>query len=94
LATTRRVNFALLFRHRSSPARHRRPSGGSLVRETRTGEFRRQFTLPAHVTAEHVEADYDRGLLCIRVRNVARPDAEPRKIAIRTERPALSEATE
>lgn len=69
-------------------------SGGVLVRETRTGEFRRQFSLPAHVSAEHVEADYDRGLLRIRVRNVARSEVEPRKITIRTERPEIGEATE
>jgi HSP20 family protein len=69
-------------------------SGGVLVRETRSGEFRRQFSLPAHVSAEHVEAEYDRGLLRIRVRNVAQPEVEPRKITIRTERPEIGETTE
>jgi HSP20 family protein len=64
---------------------------GFLVRESRSGEFRREFTLPEHVTAENVEADYDRGLLKIRVRGVAKPKAEPRKIAIRSEQPVLEE---
>jgi HSP20 family protein len=57
--------------------------GGVLFRETRSGSFRREFALPEHVTAEHVEADYDRGLLKIRVRDVSKPKVEPRKIAVR-----------
>ena len=73
---------------------HTDDKDGIVVRETRSGEFRRQFSLPEHVTAEHVEADYDRGLLKIRVHDVAKAKAEPRKIAVRTERPALGEATE
>lgn len=68
--------------------------GGVLVRETRIGEFRRAFALPEHVNAEHVEADYDRGLLKIRVRDVAKPKAEPRKITVRAERPAVEAAGE
>lgn len=56
---------------------------GVIVRESRTGEFRREFALPEHVTAEHVEADYDRGLLKIRVKDVAKPKAEPKKITVR-----------
>lgn len=72
---------------------HREESGGVLVRETRGGRFRREFALPEHVTAEHVEADYDRGLLKIRVRDVAKPKAEPRKITVRTDSPAI-ESTE
>jgi HSP20 family protein len=68
--------------------------GGVLVRETRTGEFRREFALPEHVTAEQVEAGYDRGLLKIRVRDVAKPKAEPRRITVRAERPAVEGETE
>lgn len=68
-------------------------SNGVLVRETRSGEFRRQFSLPEHVTADQVEADYDRGLLKIRVRDVAKAKAEPRKITVRAERPAVEAAT-
>jgi HSP20 family protein len=55
---------------------------GVLVREIRVGEFRREFALPEHVTADQIEADYDRGLLRIRVRDVAKPAAEPKKIAV------------
>ncbi len=56
---------------------------GVLIRESRSGAFRREFALPEHVTADSVEADYDRGLLKIRVREVAKPKAEPKKIAVR-----------
>jgi HSP20 family protein len=56
---------------------------GVIVRESRSGEFRREFALPEHVTADHVEADYDRGLLKIRVKDVAKPKAEPKKITVR-----------
>jgi hypothetical protein len=100
LATTQRVNFAVHFRHRSSPDPGRRAALGHRGPRSRAGTpraphpFRRQFSLPAHVGAEHVEADYDRGLLRIRVWDEARPEAEPRKIAIRADRPAIAEATE
>jgi len=56
---------------------------GVLVRESRSGAFRREFALPEHVTADSVEADYDRGLLKIRIREVAKPKAEPKKITVR-----------
>src|SRR5689334_732822 len=56
---------------------------GVLVRETRSGAFRREFGLPEHVTADGVEAEYDRGLLKIRIREVAKPKVEPKKIAVR-----------
>jgi HSP20 family protein len=56
---------------------------GVIIRESRSGAFRREFALPEHVTAEHVEADYDRGLLRIRVHDVAKPKAEPKKITVR-----------
>ncbi|MBP2475420.1 HSP20 family protein [Crossiella equi] len=65
---------------------------GFLRKEIRSGEFRREFSLPAGVTAEQVEADYDRGLLKVRVKQVVRVPAAPAKIAIRgaeTERPAV-----
>lgn len=56
---------------------------GALVRETRSGAFRREFGIPEHVTADSVEAEYDRGLLKIRIREVAKPKIEPKKIAVR-----------
>jgi HSP20 family protein len=58
--------------------------GGVLVREIRSGEFRREFTLPRGVTADRVEADYDRGLLKVRVREVVRPAAQPAKVKVRS----------
>ncbi len=53
------------------------------IREIRTGSFRREFTLPKGVSAEQVEADYDRGVLRVRVRDVVRPALGPRKVEIR-----------
>ena len=58
---------------------------GWLIRESRSGSFRREFALPEHVTADDIEADYDRGLLKIRVRGVSRPKVEPRKIKVRNQ---------
>lgn len=40
---------------------------GRTVREVRYGSFRRSFTVPAHVTSEAVSADYDAGVLTVRV---------------------------
>ena len=53
-----------------------------LVREMRYGSFRREFALPEGVDADDVSATYDRGLLQVRVRSVAKPAPQPRKIAI------------
>lgn len=54
-----------------------------LVRELRYGAFRREFALPEGVTADHVEASYDRGLLEVRVREVTKPVVPPQKVTIR-----------
>lgn len=54
-----------------------------LVRELRYGSFRREFALPEGVTADDVDAAYDNGMLHVRVRNVMKPAAEPKKVAIR-----------
>jgi HSP20 family protein len=54
----------------------------TLVRELRYGSFRREFALPDGVTAEDVDASYDKGLLELRVRNVIKPAEEPRKISV------------
>lgn len=40
---------------------------GRTLREVRYGSFARSFGLPAHVTAEHVSASYDAGVLIVRV---------------------------
>jgi HSP20 family protein len=59
--------------------------GKVLVREHRYGAFRRTFQLPQGVTADQVEAEADRGLLRVRVKNVTKPVEPPRKIAIRSD---------
>lgn len=61
-----------------------REEGGVLIRESRSGSFRREFALPDHVTADDIDADYDRGLLTIRVRGVSKPKEEPRRIEVRS----------
>ena len=58
-------------------------AGQVLVRELRYGAFRREFQLPDAVTADDVEASYDRGMLEVRVRHVTKPAAAPTKVAIR-----------
>ena len=55
-----------------------------LVRELRYGSFRRDFALPEGVTADDVEASYDKGMLEVRVRNVTKPVTPPKKVAIRS----------
>jgi HSP20 family protein len=68
--------------------------GRVMVRELRSGSFRREFALPEHVTADDVEADYDRGMLTVRVHDVARPQPEPTKISIASSKPVESPAVE
>jgi HSP20 family protein len=68
--------------------------GGVLIRESRSGAFRREFALPEHVTGDDVEADYDRGLLKIRVRGVSKPKVEPRKIEVRSAGKAIPATVE
>lgn len=53
------------------------------VREIRYGSFERTFRLPATVTAEQIGADYDAGILTVRVTG-AYAGATPRQIAITT----------
>jgi HSP20 family protein len=57
--------------------------GKILVRELRYGSFRRTFQLPDGVTHEQIEAESDRGLLRVRIKNVTRPVLPPQKIAVR-----------
>ncbi|MGN6244099.1 MAG: Hsp20/alpha crystallin family protein [Motilibacteraceae bacterium] len=57
--------------------------GRLLVREMRSGSFRREFALPEGVGADDVEATYDQGILEVRVHHVAKPVPEPRKVPIR-----------
>jgi HSP20 family protein len=45
----------------------REEQSGEGWRESRTGSFRRTFTLPQHVDADAVSASYDAGVLTLRV---------------------------
>ena len=67
---------------RSTESESESSDGHVIVRELRSGSFRREFALPEHVTADDVSAEYDRGLLTVRVSNVARPQPQPTKIAV------------
>lgn len=58
-------------------------ANGVLRREIHSGKFHREFTIPRDVTADRVEADYDKGLLKVRVREVIRQTPEPAKVQIR-----------
>jgi HSP20 family protein len=55
--------------------------GKILVRELRYGSFRRTFQLPPGVTPDQIEADVDKGMLRIRIKNVTRQVA-PQKISV------------
>ena len=57
--------------------------GRPLVRELRYGAFRREFALPEGVTADQVEANYDQGMLEVRIRDVTKPAVPPQKVQIR-----------
>ncbi|MFG2056181.1 Hsp20/alpha crystallin family protein [Micromonospora sp. NPDC048930] len=59
-------------------------NGRVLVRELRYGSFRRSFQLPDGVDADRVTAEFDNGVLKVRVKDVAAPVEQPRKIAIRS----------
>jgi HSP20 family protein len=58
--------------------------GKVLVRELRYGAFRRVFQLPEGITADQVDADAEKGLLRVRVRNVTRPVLPPQKVEIKS----------
>ncbi len=69
-------------------------SGSVLVRELRYGAFRRAFWLPEGVTADDVEATYDKGLLTVRVKGANAVGDGPRKVAIQSTEPAALETTD
>jgi len=54
---------------------------GYRLREVRYGSFRRTFSLPRHITADALSADYNDGVLTVRVSG-AFQDAEPKRIAV------------
>ncbi|MCX2732455.1 Hsp20/alpha crystallin family protein [Saccharopolyspora sp. NFXS83] len=65
-----------------APAEGDEEAPRALVRELRGGSFSRRFRLPKGVTGDQVEADYDRGVLEVRVRG-ALEQATPTKVTIR-----------
>ncbi|MGH3942553.1 MAG: Hsp20/alpha crystallin family protein [Pseudonocardiaceae bacterium] len=61
---------------------------GFMVREIRSGSFRRAFTLPAGVTAEQISADYAAGLLTVHVRDAIKPAPQVVTVPVRGLSPA------
>ncbi|EFV12236.1 Hsp20/alpha crystallin family protein [Segniliparus rugosus] len=77
---------------RKAPA-HEGPKG-QVVREVRYGSFRRVFKLPAQVAPEAISANYDAGVLTVRVAGVHK-SAEPQRISVTkgaTPAPVVDEA--
>jgi HSP20 family molecular chaperone IbpA len=62
----------------------REENSGEGRRESRSGSFRRTFTLPHHLAADAVTASYDAGVLTVRVAGAHAEATEPgaRRIAI------------
>ena len=56
---------------------------GFVVREIRSGSFHRAFPLPEGVTAEQVSADYDAGLLTVRIRDAVADAPQPVAVPVR-----------
>ena len=61
---------------------------GRTLRELRYGSFHRSFALPAHVTAEAVTANYDAGILTVRVAG-AYAGSHAQRIAVTAGTPAV-----
>jgi len=49
------------------------------------GSFQRPFTLPRGIDAEHIHAELEDGVLTVMVPRT--PEAQVKKIAVKTERP-------
>lgn len=56
-------------------------TAGRTLREVRYGSFRRAFKLPEHVTGQDIKAEYDAGVLTVRVAG-AHKGQETQRIAI------------
>jgi HSP20 family protein len=54
--------------------------GKAVYRETRVGDYRRQFTIGEDFDAEHITAEMKTGVLTVKIGKVAK--AKPRKIEI------------
>lgn len=61
--------------------KHSEDKNGRRLREVRYGSFRRSFALPSHVSADAVTANYDAGVLTVRVAG-AYAGSGPRRIEI------------
>jgi len=55
--------------------------GNMRIWERRYGKFSRSFTLPSAIDAEHIKADFDKGVLTVRMPK--RAEARGRRIAIK-----------
>jgi HSP20 family protein len=55
---------------------------GRTLRELRYGSFYRSFVLPAHVTADAVNASYDKGILSVRIVGAYKGNDGAKRIAI------------
>ena len=74
-----------------SKAEHERREGNYLLRERRSGAMQRTISLPAPIEADAVEADYQDGVLTLRLPKSRA--SMPRRIDVRTSgRPASLEA--
>lgn len=68
-------------------------NGGRSFREVRYGSFQRSFGLPEHVTGDAVTADYDAGVLTVRVAGAyATPESAKQRIAVSTAKAPSIEA--
>ncbi|NLZ03856.1 MAG: Hsp20/alpha crystallin family protein [Phycisphaerae bacterium] len=57
-------------------------SGTPVYRETRIGDYRREFTLPNDVDAGHISAEMNAGVLTVRINKPE--EAKPKRIQIRS----------
>jgi HSP20 family protein len=55
-------------------------SGTAVYRETRVGDYRREFTLPEDVDPDRIVAEMNEGVLTVRIAKAEK--AKPRKITI------------
>jgi HSP20 family protein len=56
---------------------------GFVVRDIRSGTFHRTFSLPEGVTAEQISAEYDAGLLTVRIRDAVADAPQPVAVPVR-----------
>lgn len=65
---------------------HTEQANGRSLREVRYGSFRRSFVLPEHVSSDAVTANYDAGVLSVRVAGAyTSPQPTAHRVAVTTE---------